>query len=251
MYDYGARFYDPSISLWTSVDPLADFAPDWTPYRYSFNNPIRYTDPDGMFEDEASAAAYQKEHNICGTIMQDGDAYYIQGSGDNEGGQFAFGDGASGYGVDAQASANRMTTVEKLNAKSYRATDKAVNMVMENWGFAKAGRALHNELEGRDPYTGEPGDTGELLLEGAQDMANLISNAGRVRTVLGTLGARKTSKTKSEKKINTKRKEAWEKKERLYKAEQAKATTKKDKAAWQKKINHARTQQKKSEVHWN
>jgi uncharacterized protein RhaS with RHS repeats len=46
------------------VDPLADLAPDWTPYRYGFNNPILYTDPDGMFEDKAAAKQYAKDHGI-------------------------------------------------------------------------------------------------------------------------------------------------------------------------------------------
>ena len=50
MLDYGARFYDPSVGRWTSVDPLADDAPGWTPYRYGFNNPLSYTDPTGMME---------------------------------------------------------------------------------------------------------------------------------------------------------------------------------------------------------
>jgi RHS repeat-associated protein len=62
--DYGARFYDPSVGRFISPDPLSELAPDWTPYRYGFNNPILYTDPDGMFESKASAEEYAKQHNI-------------------------------------------------------------------------------------------------------------------------------------------------------------------------------------------
>ncbi|WP_430613559.1 RHS repeat-associated core domain-containing protein [Flavobacterium sp. JP2137] len=51
-YYYGARYYDPRTSLFLSVDPLAEQFPNWTPYRYGFNNPIRYTDPTGMLEDD-------------------------------------------------------------------------------------------------------------------------------------------------------------------------------------------------------
>jgi len=32
------------------VDPMAEMAHGWTPYRYSFNNPIKYFDPTGLWE---------------------------------------------------------------------------------------------------------------------------------------------------------------------------------------------------------
>ncbi|MFV0345982.1 MAG: RHS repeat domain-containing protein, partial [Bacteroidales bacterium] len=53
LYYYGARYYNPRISLWYGVDPKAADASGWSPYRAFFCNPIRYTDPDGQWEWDA------------------------------------------------------------------------------------------------------------------------------------------------------------------------------------------------------
>jgi len=47
LYYYGARYYNPQLSIWLSVDPLAEKFPAWSPYSAFYNNPIFYVDPDG------------------------------------------------------------------------------------------------------------------------------------------------------------------------------------------------------------
>ena len=47
-----ARYYNSDLSIWLSVDPMADKYPSLSPYTYCSNNPIRLIDPNGMFDIE-------------------------------------------------------------------------------------------------------------------------------------------------------------------------------------------------------
>ncbi|MFO8087200.1 MAG: RHS repeat-associated core domain-containing protein [Bacteroidales bacterium] len=44
---FGARYYDSEVSVWLSVDPLADKYPGMSPYMYTAGNPVMLVDPDG------------------------------------------------------------------------------------------------------------------------------------------------------------------------------------------------------------
>lgn len=50
-YDYGARFYDPAIGRFTTIDLFADSRNWLTPYNYVQNNPILRIDPTGALDD--------------------------------------------------------------------------------------------------------------------------------------------------------------------------------------------------------
>ena len=53
-YYFGARNYNSDLSLWLSVDPMADKYPNLSPYNYCAWNPMRLVDPDGLRFDTVS-----------------------------------------------------------------------------------------------------------------------------------------------------------------------------------------------------
>ncbi len=61
LYYYGARYYNPRISLWYGVDPVAEKYPNFSPYCYTMNNPVMLIDPDGMEIDEGSKKEWERQ----------------------------------------------------------------------------------------------------------------------------------------------------------------------------------------------
>ena len=51
-YHYGARYYDPQLGRWHTIDPVDEFL---SPYQYGPNNPINGVDPDGRGWDDGFA----------------------------------------------------------------------------------------------------------------------------------------------------------------------------------------------------
>ena len=101
-YDYfGARFYDSRIGRWRSVDPLADKYAGWSPYNYTLNNPLKYTDPhgDSVFVQDGSNRYEYRDGKMYNA---DGSEYtgYKRGNGFWDSIAKFFGDDYKGYTGD-------------------------------------------------------------------------------------------------------------------------------------------------------
>ncbi|AZA83244.1 hypothetical protein C1637_24095 [Chryseobacterium lactis] len=96
-YYYGARYYNPRVSLWLNVDPLADYNPFYNdqayingehnggvynsgnnnPYIYTYNSPVRFIDPNGK---QVDTNKLQTAADGYGTLFKRSYTLYIDGS---------------------------------------------------------------------------------------------------------------------------------------------------------------------------
>ena len=68
-YYYGARYYDPKISLWLSVDNEMEKYPNWSPYNYCKQSPISRYDPDGNDDIFTSSGRFVKSTKTGNAVL--------------------------------------------------------------------------------------------------------------------------------------------------------------------------------------
>ena len=62
---HGARYLQPALGRFTSVDPAQESYPGWSPFCYALGNPLRFTDHNGMSPSDAEKkAADVASHNL-------------------------------------------------------------------------------------------------------------------------------------------------------------------------------------------
>jgi RHS repeat-associated protein len=187
MYDFHARNYDPQIGRLNQLDPLSEINKRWTPYVYSGNNPIRYTDPDGMvwgdpekdgkiakrLQDRISerlkeengnlGKANKKVADISSNIGKEGSSKklerQLQSAKDDA-------DKASGMISELTASSNELTEMgssdtkqvftfkEMTEGEEVGGTSKDSKTGVITMEISKDGNAIHESAHGYDLYKG-------------------------------------------------------------------------------------------------
>ncbi len=168
-YYYGARYYDPKISVWLSVDPLAHKYPNLSPYVFTGNNPIMLVDPDGRdiweYDKNGDLICHEENTEIDQIFVVDGEGNELAGI-------------SMEYGTITNTSEESFGDGTKLN--SLRVKPEASSEVFEffadntnvEWGELKSGehdsRIFTNCMEG-DIHAGrmfnEANLSGEYITE--------------------------------------------------------------------------------------
>ncbi len=163
LHYYGARYYDSRISRFMSVDPLADAYASWSPYNYTLNNPLKYTDPTGMAPEHVEGDYYDNKGNYLGTDGIDDGKIYVLNSSTDQGCQYMSCD-----------------ELKSSSTEVFASTQKNKNEVLKAWAlkYQRKSSRLSNDPEGNREfamslYSGqieEPtGNTLDVFTEGTTE----------------------------------------------------------------------------------
>lgn len=136
LYDYGARFYDPVIGRWSSIDNQSEKYSSLAPYAYVSNNPIIAIDPTGEEKIVITGGANQNDKDVNPNPMMFVNAAKIQlanylasakRAGSNE--QVSWLVYNSDYSSDQRAAIYKYAQDNGVNLKFINSADDVVNYV--------------------------------------------------------------------------------------------------------------------------
>jgi len=216
----GARGYDPVIVRMLQVDPAHALASSWTPYRYAFNNPMKYIDPDGNFElDAALAKKYPRlaqylksgiqsivsNTKIMNSLMKNGEFTrdeIVEGLTFGKGPRITTTSRTDVYGLFSSNSPNEITLSESLLNSLEAATGTDRDAIL----FLVAVTILHEFTHYGDFQDGiqQLNDNGTLFEEGNQfeldAYGKIIVGSNASSTIQDFLKRQKQKKSNNEKK---------------------------------------------------
>jgi RHS repeat-associated protein len=153
LYDFNFRLLDPQLGRFHSIDPLSDLDRRWTPYRYAYNNPLRYIDPDGLWEIEVAEREIMKKGK--GTGKMEKYVRYVAEKGDDIS-TLSEQTGLSKEKLEKGLNGVEIkegTTLDKLGIKSVDNQLKEVNYFLNHqgsaWNSNCFGTALSLSQDGR------------------------------------------------------------------------------------------------------
>ncbi len=78
---FGARYYDSELSIWLSVDPMSDKYPNFSPFIYFIDNPVKLDDPNGkdsrisIIKNEGGGGVESIDYLFGATVLKTGNSW--------------------------------------------------------------------------------------------------------------------------------------------------------------------------------
>ena len=163
-YDYSARYYDPAIARFTTMDPMAEKYYSISPYVYCKNNPVNRVDLDGMddfYYNEKGAQIYRLENknpdrNFVIKTTQTTDAMYGAANYSQKGKSQAI-TAEAATKTESEITAGNLTGDHMSNVTQIQSTDKMEAMVNSIKDDGTGGTKAANNKEYSGSFGGKNG----------------------------------------------------------------------------------------------
>jgi RHS repeat-associated protein len=193
--DFGARKYDPELGRFTSVDPLWEEMPGFSPFHYCFNNPIMMRDPfglepDGQSTKRGSVFSKRNPDDAPDAVITDEFVCEAEGpwshwwsllEGSRRGNEWTAYTGAARMGEPTAAD---KLGLETRNAKMWNLVEPSIKPTSSILGIASVGSTVKTEM-----IDFAIRDRAGLSREGFRQLSKASRTATQAK-ILGSTGAK-------------------------------------------------------------